>query len=191
MWSTVPKPIAVVFIGLVYSIFRPFFQKWLELNQTSAKYIRRNGEKIAPVHSAEESPATADHQPRWLTRRCKHSSPSFFYQVPWERLESCKVVQDLSGSFFPRICWFKPLDGIYSGLILSSEVVKLVSVNSNPYFQFRRDDRLSCHGIKKTTLKLTTETLKTNSNSLKVVIFAFLATQQSVSFCCCGNGKQC
>ena len=97
--------------------------------------------------------------------------------MPWERLESCKVVQDLSGSFFPRKCWFKPLDGIYSGLILSSEVVKLVSVNSNPYFQFRRDDRLSCHGIKKTTLKLTTETLKTNSNSLKVVIFAFLATQ--------------
>ena len=45
-WSTVPKPIAVVFIGLVYSIFRPFFQKWLELNQTSAKYIRRNGEKV-------------------------------------------------------------------------------------------------------------------------------------------------
>ena len=46
LWSTVPKPIAVVFIGLVYSIFRPFFQLWLELNQTSAKYIRRNGEKI-------------------------------------------------------------------------------------------------------------------------------------------------
>ena len=69
------------------------------------------------------------------------------------------------------------LGGIHSGLILSSEVVKLVSVNSNPYFQFRRDDRLSCHRIKKTTSKLTTETLKTNSNSLKVVIFAFLATR--------------
>ena len=165
MWSTVPKPIVVVFIGLVYSIFRPFFQLWLEINQTSAIYIRRNGEKIRASTFGWGKPSN-----------CR-PSPSFFYQVPWERLESCKVLQDLSGSFFPRICWFKPLDGIYSGLILSSEVVKLVSVNSNLYFQFRRDDRLSCHGIKKTTLKLTTETLKTNSNSLKVVIFAFLATR--------------
>ena len=118
----------------VYSIFRPFFHLWLEHNQISANPFDVTEKRYSPVTFGWRKPSNR----RPLTSLADKEMLTFLTKLLLSgalgRLESWKVVKlfkTYQAFFFPRM--------LIQTLGRNIFRPELVSVNSNPSFQFRRD----------------------------------------------------